>query len=90
MVDILFFVIFFFGIVKRAITDYIPPGEITPNRNFLQLASRYANDQFALDFLNLIPFHWMFGDFAREAKYLFFIKTTRIIRGLSLLNVDKI
>ena len=89
VLDIFYFIVFLLQIFKNFLTDFTPEGEIMPNRNFVQIANRYLYSNFALDFICIIPIHWMIDNNFNEANYLFFIKTLRLIRGLDLLNMRK-
>ena len=81
---------FILAMIKSFITDYSEEGNPLPVREFIKIAFRYLKSNFPLDFLVLIPFHWLLGDFMRESNYLFLIKSLRIIRGLDLLSVSKL
>ena len=76
--------------IKSFITDYKDDAHPLPIRDIPKIAARYLKSDFLLDFAVLIPFHCLFGDFARESNYIFLIKSLRIIRGLDLLSVSKL
>ena len=88
--DVFYFIVFFSQIIKNFLTDFTPPGDIVPNRNFLDIATRYVHTKFGLDLICIIPFHWILEENFHEFNYLFFIKILRLYRGLDLLNMKKL
>lgn len=85
--DILFFTLFALDMVKNFMTDFQPVGAITANRNFMDIASRYAYGEFPMDLICLAPFNWMFT-MTGTSRFVFYIKVFRLQRAASLISVQ--
>jgi hypothetical protein len=80
--------VFIMSILKNFSTEYKPDGISKPVRNIKKIATRYVNNGFPMDFLMVIPFHFLFGgDEVLNAKRFFFIKTYRLVKGIRIFNV---
>jgi hypothetical protein len=60
MVSIVFESIFATNILINCLTDYLPDGEIVPERDLAKICSRYFTTEFAADFIPTFPFTFFF------------------------------
>ena len=88
-IDEISFAIFTLSILFGFITDYLPRGEITPVKDIQSIAQNYSNNELITDILTWIPFHWIWGNWFREANLFFLIKTIRLKRAARLLSIQK-
>lgn len=55
VIEVLFEGIFIFNIVINFFTDYVPDGEMQPEKDLGKIAERYWNQEFISDFIPTIP-----------------------------------
>ena len=86
VLDFIFFVIFAVAMLINCITEFYPDMESHPCRDLDKIVFRYLKDDFILDFVALLPLHWMFN-LSNRYNFLFAIKIVRLKRANELLNV---
>lgn len=86
---IIFETIFMFNILFHFLTDYVPDGEISPERDLAKIAERYLHTEFRMDFIPTFPLTFFFDN--TSSKYwrlLYLIKVIRLIKGIEIYDVQ--
>jgi hypothetical protein len=72
--------------VLTFITTFTPEGQTIRVTNIKQISLRYLNGAFLFDFICLMPFTILFLEAHPYMKYMYIIKSFRIIKGQDALN----
>ena len=87
--SIIFETIFATNILVNFITDYIPDGEIIPERDLAKIADRYWHTDFLADLLPTFPFTFVFDNSHSKYWRLFYlIKIIRLVKGIEIYDVQ--
>ena len=68
--------------ICKFITSYQIQGETEIVKSIHSISMRYLKNGFLLDFLTLLPLHFVFGH-----KYLYLIKTIRVVIVIQVFNI---
>lgn len=60
-ISVFFETVFSISIIMRFLTDFIPPGETLPVRDFEKIYTRYLQEGFLFDFIPWIPINFVLG-----------------------------
>jgi len=80
---------FTIDIAKCFLTQYTPIGDTKPVKNFKKIALNYIENGFKRDFIMWIPiFRILRMIIGENGRLVLFVKCYRIIKGLSIFNVN--
>ena len=87
--SIIFETIFATNILVNFITDYIPDGEIIPERDLAKIADRYWHTDFLADLLPTFPFTFVFvNSHSKYWRLFYLIKIIRLVKGIEIYDVQ--
>lgn len=90
-VSICFESLFAMNILVNMLTDYVPDGEIIPERDIAKIAERYLKEEFMIDFIPTFPFTFFFDNSKQKYWRLFYlIRIIRILKGIEIYDVQMI
>ena len=87
--QILMETVFFFIMVSKFLTDFIPDGEVEPTKDLTIIAKNYLKNGFLIDLIPIIPASFLVSSKVNK-RLAFIIKLVRIISGLKLFDVRKL
>ena len=86
---IIFESIFGINILVNFLTDFVPDGEVFPERDLTKIAERYLQTEFVNDFVPTFPFTFFFDNSQEKYWRLFYlIKIIRLIKGIEIYDVQ--
>lgn len=80
--------IFAFNICINFLTDFVPDGEIVPEKDMAKIADRYLNGDFLQDFVPTFPLTFFFDNSNTKFwRLLYLVKIIRLIKGIEVYDV---
>ena len=87
--SIIFETIFATNILVNFLTEYVPDGEIVPERDIAKIADRYFHTDFLMEFIPTFPLTFIFNNTHEKYWRLFYlIKVIRIVKGIEIYDVQ--
>jgi hypothetical protein len=81
--------LFAMNIALNFLTDFVPDGEITPERDLSIIANRYLHGEFLMDFIPTFPITFMFNMSHNSYwRVSYLIKIIRLTKGIKIYNVQ--
>ena len=81
--------IFALNICFNFLTDFVPDGEIIPEKDLAKIADRYLNGEFLKDFAPTFPLTFFFDNsHTKFWRLLYLVKIIRLIKGIEIYDVQ--